>query len=336
MAEESLWDALVSGLSSTDSGGEGSATSYPVSSGGDAYGVDLSTLSDLFGSSASGAPTEAAPASSSMAEQIAQAYRDSSRSNDVLPSSMAQEPSFADQAKGWLNRLGAGDRKAEGQAKLGIGALGLLDAFLRNRRVGRGQKSPAELRAMTAGRFNNWTPQQQVSADRYFGGNRQFTYQKPPGMADGGPVRYEPKVGTMGPRRRGETGEYDREAVMRAIAAANAASAPVPNTGDKFARWRDFKPRPEVRNYAEGGDIDMSMLVQGDGGGQDDTVPINASNGEYVIDADAVSALGDGSNEEGARRLDEMVQMLRQHKRSAPPSEIPPQASPPLSYIGRE
>lgn len=356
MANDSLWEAL-SGLASSDSGGDG-ATSYPVSSGGEASGVDLSSLnqdpdwgsylSQLAGSLGGESSGQTAPtsASSAMPSILERAYSDPSRRYDVVPSGgspMATDPSFGSSVKGWLSRLSEGDKKTEGQAKLGIGALGLLDSFLRSRRAGRGQKSPAELRAMVAGRYNNWTPQQQVSADRYFGGGRQFAYQKPTGMADGGHVRFEPKIGTMGPRRGGQTGEYDREAVLRAIAAANAASAPLPSSSllgprTKVRRYGEYN-REAARaagEFAEGGEVDMPALIQGGGGGQEDDVPINASSGEYVIDADAVSALGDGSNEEGARRLDQMVQMLREHKRSAPPSEIPPQAAPPLSYIGSE
>ena len=41
------------------------------------------------------------------------------------------------------------------------------------------------------------------------------------------------------------------------------------------------------------------------------------SDGEYVMDAETVSALGDGSNDAGAKRLDEMRERLRAHKRGA-------------------
>jgi len=63
-------------------------------------------------------------------------------------------------------------------------------------------------------------------------------------------------------------------------------------------------------------------MVQGAGGGLDDLVPgsiegrqdVRLADGEYVMPADAVSALGDGSTDHGARRLDEMISRLRKEK----------------------
>lgn len=71
----------------------------------------------------------------------------------------------------------------------------------------------------------------------------------------------------------------------------------------------------------------------GEGGGQDDMVSANLSPGEYVMDADVVSALGDGSNEAGAAALDRMREAIRAHKRSAPADSIPPRAKSPLAYL---
>lgn len=84
--------------------------------------------------------------------------------------------------------------------------------------------------------------------------------------------------------------------------------------------------RNEVR-MASGG------MLSGPGGGQDDIIDIKAAPGEYVFDADVVSALGDGSNEQGARLLDEFRERIRTHKRSAPADEIPPRSKPIESYL---
>lgn len=73
--------------------------------------------------------------------------------------------------------------------------------------------------------------------------------------------------------------------------------------------------------------------LRGGGGGQADDVPARLSDGEYVMDADVVSALGDGNNEAGARKLDQMRAKIRQHKRSAPASKIPPKAKHPEKYL---
>jgi len=102
-----------------------------------------------------------------------------------------------------------------------------------------------------------------------------------------------------------------------------------------------------VQQYAAGGQVMNSPLmaaaggvphkgshyVQGAGGGQDDLVDAKLADGEYVFDAEIVSALGDGSNKEGARKLDAMREAIRRHKRSAPLNTIPPKAKSPLAYL---
>lgn len=84
------------------------------------------------------------------------------------------------------------------------------------------------------------------------------------------------------------------------------------------------------RGYAQGGAL---RHIQGDTGGQDDLVPANLSPGEYVFDADVVSALGDGNNAAGAKVLDAVRENLREHKRSAPAHRIPPKAKEFASYM---
>lgn len=74
-------------------------------------------------------------------------------------------------------------------------------------------------------------------------------------------------------------------------------------------------------------------LVSGPGGGQDDNITAQLSPGEYVMDADVVSALGDGSNEAGAAKLDALREAVRAHKRSAPVGKIPPKARSIDAYL---
>jgi hypothetical protein len=73
--------------------------------------------------------------------------------------------------------------------------------------------------------------------------------------------------------------------------------------------------------------------VKGKGDGQSDDIPAMLADGEYVFDADTVAALGNGSSDAGAERLDEMRQAIRKHKRSAPVDKIPPKAKSPLEYL---
>ena len=74
-------------------------------------------------------------------------------------------------------------------------------------------------------------------------------------------------------------------------------------------------------------------LINGEGGGQDDVVDIKAAPGEYVMDAEIVSALGDGNNKEGARKLDQMRVNIRKHKRTGGLTSIPPKAKAPEQYM---
>ncbi len=87
--------------------------------------------------------------------------------------------------------------------------------------------------------------------------------------------------------------------------------------------------------YAHGGESQQGALslLRGASGGQADDVNARLSHGEYVMDAESVSALGDGNTEAGARKLDQMRQNLRKHKRSAPVNKIPPKAKSPEKYM---
>lgn len=118
-----------------------------------------------------------------------------------------------------------------------------------------------------------------------------------------------------------------------------------------FAIGNPQNSNSHVKLYAHGGMAHAPMLgglsalalrvhsgpggVHGPGGGQDDLVDARLSPGEYVFDADTVAALGDGSSEEGARRLDAWREHLRKHKRSAPSDEIPPKSRPAPHYLTR-
>jgi hypothetical protein len=73
--------------------------------------------------------------------------------------------------------------------------------------------------------------------------------------------------------------------------------------------------------------------VKGKGDGQSDDIPAMLADGEYVFDADTVAALGNGSSDAGAQRLDEMRKAIRKHKRAASIDKIPPKAKSPLEYL---
>jgi hypothetical protein len=76
--------------------------------------------------------------------------------------------------------------------------------------------------------------------------------------------------------------------------------------------------------------------VKGGGTGTSDDIPAVLSDGEYVIDAQTVSMLGDGSSDAGAAQLDKMREEIRKHKGKALASgKFAPNAKGPLSYMKR-
>ncbi len=83
----------------------------------------------------------------------------------------------------------------------------------------------------------------------------------------------------------------------------------------------------QVDKRARGG------YIPGEAPGQSDKVPAMLSDGEFVMDADTVSALGDGNNAAGAGALEKMRQNIRKHKRAAPAHKIPPKAKKPEAYL---
>ena len=77
-----------------------------------------------------------------------------------------------------------------------------------------------------------------------------------------------------------------------------------------------------------------SMNVGGGADGRSDDVDALLSDGEYVIDAETVAMLGNGSSEAGASRLDQMRSNVRKHKgKNLSKGKISPDAKSPLAYL---
>ena len=78
----------------------------------------------------------------------------------------------------------------------------------------------------------------------------------------------------------------------------------------------------------------QSRHIQGPGDGTSDSIPARLANGEYVIDAQAVSMLGNGDNAAGAKVLDNMRKKLREHKGSQlAKGKMAPDAKPIDKYM---
>jgi len=86
--------------------------------------------------------------------------------------------------------------------------------------------------------------------------------------------------------------------------------------------------------YSEGGLNSIgNRYVTGNGDGTSDSIPAMLANGEFVIPADVVSSLGNGSNDSGAKILDQFLNVIRKHKRKADPKKLPPDSKGALSYL---
>lgn len=128
------------------------------------------------------------------------------------------------------------------------------------------------------------------------------------------------------------------------LAALQAASRP--KEASASSNVLSYAPTSSLRsglgagfNFAHGGALNSAInqhgdghLVQGPGGGQDDLVPAHLSPGEWVADSNFVSALGDGNNEEGARRLYAMRRQVMRDKGMK--HDVPPKLEKsPLQYL---
>jgi hypothetical protein len=86
---------------------------------------------------------------------------------------------------------------------------------------------------------------------------------------------------------------------------------PIPGKAEGGSIPQGFNPQ----FYSEGGLGTMqNKYVQGPGTGTSDSIPAMLSNGEFVIPANVVSALGNGSNDNGAKVLDSFLKAIKSQK----------------------
>ena len=103
---------------------------------------------------------------------------------------------------------------------------------------------------------------------------------------------------------------------------------------DKVSGGAYNNPQAPVVKARGGALSAVARFAQGAGSGRADTIDAKLSDGEYVIDAETVAMLGDGSSKEGARRLEQMRQGIRSHKgKTLAKGKISPNARSPLSYL---
>lgn len=128
-----------------------------------------------------------------------------------------------------------------------------------------------------------------------------------------------------------DTMQQDANAVGQDLGTYMAQNWDIVSSG-KYNKELPAGQTKGAQNYARGGAL--TALAQGGGSGRADTIHAKLSDGEYVIDAETVALLGDGSTKEGARRLDEMRKKLRMQKgKTLARGNFSPAAKSPLAYL---
>jgi hypothetical protein len=177
------------------------------------------------------------------------------------------------------------------------------------------------------------------------------------------PEKYDLQMFTYAPT------PYNAEAALKAILAAaeggavhmaaggdtnpafDPGSSEVKMKGKKFAYPQPFVGLNMMANaprfndgggveghnpqfFSEGGLNAMeNRYVTGEGDGTSDSIPAMLANGEFVIPADVVSSLGNGSNDSGASVLDEFLKTIRAHKSRENKNGLPPDSKGALGYL---
>lgn len=101
------------------------------------------------------------------------------------------------------------------------------------------------------------------------------------------------------------------------IPALSSVAAPSAPGADLLAAMLGQQPTAMARGGRTHGPSSHStdsFAVRGPGTGREDKIPAVLSDGEYVMDAETVALLGDGSTDAGAKRLDQFRVNIRKHK----------------------
>lgn len=129
------------------------------------------------------------------------------------------------------------------------------------------------------------------------------------------------------------TWDWDKMAVEAAKEGVDVATWTAMNWNDvSSGKYNVAQPAPVLK--AQGGLSKIAYLAQGSGSGRDDTIDARLSDGEYVIDAETVALLGDGSTKAGASKLDKMRSELRKQKgKKLAKGQFSTAAKSPLEYM---
>lgn len=159
-----------------------------------------------------------------------------------------------------------------------------IGAVAGNKGRSTGAQSAQQLQAQLLRPNNNWTPQQSMWANQYFN-------SASPALANRATVQ------------AGAAGQPSSILPSRGY----AGGGPLSEEGGV--------PPPPQGNFG---------LLDGEGDGTSDGIDIRAARGEFMIPAEIVAMIGNGSNEAGAEKLTAWMNEIRSQKRDAAPEELAP------------
>lgn len=155
------------------------------------------------------------------------------------------------------------------------------------------------------------------------------------------PAQAQQAVSTLPPEQREyfnrpnvtwDWGRIQRDASMSGMSMGQYIATNFPRfTSGQY----NAQPATSAPGMAQGGALSaVARFARGAGTGRSDEIDAKLSDGEYVIDAETVAMLGDGSSKAGAQRLDQMREAIRSHKGKAlAKGKFSPDAKSPLSYL---
>ena len=179
----------------------------------------------------------------------------------------------------------------------------------------------------------------------YYVANYPDYKKNPYGMADGGPVAFANRGIVDLPRSSGaDVGTYtDTDPNTAKLDAYNAALYTFKKRASKAGMGKDAVKLQEIKQLGDveeaagggimhgiGGYSDGGRMLKGPGDGMSDSIPATIgskqparlADGEFVVPADVVSHLGNGSTNAGAKRLYGMMDKIR-HARTGKKKQAP-------------
>jgi hypothetical protein len=176
---------------------------------------------------------------------------------------------------------------------------------------------PQEPRAMG---FPDWSRDFRHSDDAFLAG-----LPMPP---EASPVNVPIRLGDEKPSPRSG---FNRDAVYGIPSGIFARGGPI---NMMRGGYPELYTQPIRQGHFSTGGGENYVTPDGEGDGRSDHVEARLSPGEYVMDAESVSMLGNGDNDAGARKLDGMRKSIRKQKGKAlAKGKFSPNAKDPMEYL---